>query len=177
MQRTSCPLPRFRPTECPPETVDKIATLRVREPRSTKSALTACHPAKLLMIDHRAECHAIPPISRQCGTGSISCISCMSSAFRHHFMCVSAAMAAGQPSTITHPNKTTDLRRPHVEHPPIKTFIFHATFAEHLPDGEPPFAGISPSVAHKAGLYVLQTNQARNVRVHAGRNSKALPPS
>lgn len=45
LPRTSCPPPRFRPTECRPETVDRISTLRVPEPRSTKSALITCHSA------------------------------------------------------------------------------------------------------------------------------------
>jgi len=49
LPRTSCPPPSLRPTECRPETVDRISTLRVPEPGSTKSALTACHSSGLLI--------------------------------------------------------------------------------------------------------------------------------
>jgi hypothetical protein len=51
LPRTFCPPPCFRPTECWPETVDRISTLRASEPRSTKSALTTCHSGQCANSD------------------------------------------------------------------------------------------------------------------------------
>lgn len=62
LQRKSCPPRYFRPTECRPETVDRISALRFSDSGSMKSGLTTCQSRQDLVVvrpmDGAGECFA-----------------------------------------------------------------------------------------------------------------------